>query len=324
MSLKRRCIGGGCMSKVVSDCKRVELDQRDSAYPASLLELNDAPTRLYVRGDPEALSVPGLAIIGTRRATPYGEATCELAARVAAEAGVSVVSGGAVGCDQAAGLEAVRRGGCHIVVVGCGADVIYPASSEQMVERTVRQGGAVVSLVPWGTQPRRYLFPKRNRIIAALSRAVFIAEAGLPSGTFSTAEAALELGREVLAVPGSIFSPLSRGTNHLISEGACCIADEEAIEVAISRIFGTLRYPHESPKTVTYADATTARALELLVAAPMRSEELARALSLDSRSTLELLGDLIVSGDVEQQIDGRFTASKATLHARTSFGHNKP
>ncbi len=312
------------MSKVVEECERFELDQHDSGYPSDLLSLPDAPQRLYVRGNPEVLCRSGLAIIGTRRSTPYGEAACELAACIAVESGVSVISGGAVGCDQAAGHETVKRGGCHVVVLGCGADVIYPASSESLIDHVIRQDGAVVSIVPWGTQPKRYLFPKRNRIIAALSRAVFIAEAGLPSGTFSTAEAALELGREVLAVPGSIFSPLSRGTNHLISEGACCIADEEAIEIAISRIFGTLRFTHAAQKRVAYADATTDRAMELLITAPMRSEELARALSIDSRSALELLGDLIITGDVEQQIDGRFTASKAALHARTSFGHNKP
>lgn len=232
------------MSKVIERCERIELAYDDPAYPPALRDLTDAPRRLYLRGDPAALSAPGLAIIGTRRATPYGEAVSELAARIAVEAGISVISGGAIGCDQAAGYEALERGGRHVVVLGCGADVVYPASSELLMERAIRQGGAVVSVVGWGTQPRRYLFPQRNRIIAALSRAVFIAEAGLPSGTFSTAEAALELGHEVLAVPGSIFSPLSRGTNYLLAEGACCIADEEALEVAVSRIFGTLRFTH--------------------------------------------------------------------------------
>ena len=219
-----------------------ELHPGDALYPETVLELSDVPQTLYVRGNPEALSTPALSIIGARKASPYGLAVAELAAKVAVEAGVTVVSGGAVGCDQASGWAAVNAGGKHVVVLGTGADVVYPRSSAGLITRTLDTGGAVVSISPWGMGPRKFAFPRRNRVIAALSQALFVSEAGMPSGTFSTAEAAMDLGRELLAVPGSILSPESRGTNYLIANGACCIIDEESIEMAISRIYGTLRY----------------------------------------------------------------------------------
>lgn len=200
-----------------------ELHPGDALYPETVLELSDVPQTLYVRGNPEVLSTPALSIIGARKASPYGLAVAELAAKVAVEAGVTVVSGGAVGCDQASGWAAVNAGGKHVVVLGTGADVVYPRSSAGLITRTLDTGGAVVSISPWGMGPRKFAFPRRNRVIAALSQALFVSEAGMPSGTFSTAEAAMDLGRELLAVPGSILSPESRGTNYLIANGACCI-----------------------------------------------------------------------------------------------------
>ena len=184
-----------------------ELHPGDALYPETVLELSDVPQTLYVRGNPEALSTPALSIIGARKASPYGLAVAELAAKVAVEAGVTVVSGGAVGCDQASGWAAVNAGGKHVVVLGTGADVVYPRSSAGLITRTLDTGGAVVSISPWGMGPRKFAFPRRNRVIATLSQALFVSEAGMPSGTFSTAEAAMDLGRELLAVPGSILSP---------------------------------------------------------------------------------------------------------------------
>lgn len=166
---------------------RYELHPGDGLFPASVLELSDVPQTLFVRGDPEVLSTPALSIIGARKASPYGLAVAELAAKVAVEAGVTVVSGGAVGCDQASGWAAVNAGGKHVVVLGTGADVVYPRSSAGLIARTLDTGGAVVSISPWGMGPRKFAFPRRNRVIAALSQALFVSEAGMPSGTFSTA-----------------------------------------------------------------------------------------------------------------------------------------
>ncbi|WP_239402009.1 DNA-processing protein DprA [Enorma massiliensis] len=301
---------------------RMAIERGSDSYPPGILDLANAPKRLYMLGNPEALQGPAIAIVGTRRPTPYGIALTELAAKLAVEAGITVVSGGAIGCDQAAGMKALACGGVHVVVLGCGADVIYPSSSRELIDKTLDAGGAVVSIAPWGTKPQRFLFPQRNRVIAALSEAVFIGEAGMPSGTFSTAEAAMELGREVLVAPGSVFSPESRGANYLISVGACCITDEESLEIALSRIFGVLRHPHGPLREVESADPREQRVLRGLAASPMRSEDIARLAGLDARGCLEFLSDLMISGRVEQLIDGRYALTKEVLHAMTAIGQN--
>lgn len=301
---------------------RMAIERDSDGYPPGVLDLANAPKRLYMLGNPEALQGPAIAIVGTRRPTPYGIALTELAAELAVEAGITVVSGGAIGCDQAAGMKALACGGVHVVVLGCGADVIYPSSSRELIDKTLEAGGAVVSIAPWGTKPQRFLFPQRNRVIAALSEAVFIGEAGMPSGTFSTAEAAMELGREVLVAPGSVFSPESRGANYLIGVGACCITDEESLEIALSRIYGVLRHPHGPLREVESADPREQRVLHALAASPMRSEDIARLAGLDARGCLEFLSDLMISGRVEQLIDGRYALTKEVLHAMTAIGQN--
>lgn len=301
---------------------RLELTPHDEAYPACVSELPDAPQRLYVRGDASILGEPALSIIGSRNATPYGLALTEMAARIAAESGLIVVSGGAKGCDGTAGRAALKAGGKHVIVLGTGADVPYPASSRSLIEDAVWAGGAIVSLEPWGTPPQRWAFPKRNRVIAALSQALFIAEAGMPSGTFGTAETATELGRELLVAPGSFFSPQSRGANYLISNGACCIADEEALEIAISRIYGVLRFERPEAKGARGIGSDERRVLTMLIANPMRIEDLALSMKQSSLACLQLLSGMEVAGIVERLIDGRFSPTKSALHALTRLGQN--
>lgn len=298
----------------------IELTLGSSDYPPYVQELSDPPEVLYVRGDPAVLNALSFSIIGSRRATPYGIALAEMSARIAAQSGIAVVSGGAIGCDQAAGRAALDEGGRHIVVLGTGADVVYPRSAGMLIERCLESGGAVVSLEPWGFAPRPWAFPKRNRVIAALSQALFVAEAGMPSGTFSTAETAFELGREVLAAPGSILSPQSRGSNDLIANGACCIADADALETAISRIYGLLRFDRPSAPGLPELDGRAARAIDALVASPMRAEELAGALRMNGLACMHLLGSLEVQGLIERLPDGRWSPSKTALIAQTSFG----
>ena len=200
---------------------RFEIRLGEEGYPESVAELPDPPSVLYGRGDPSALSTPALSIIGSRRASPYGIAVAELTGRIAAESGVTVVSGGARGCDQVAGRAALDAGGRHVVVLGTGADVVYPATSRTLIDRAIDASGCALSIEPWGTPPQKWAFPKRNRVIAALSRATLVAEAGMPSGTFSTAETANALGREVLAaldllarVAGVELSHRQRGVLH--------------------------------------------------------------------------------------------------------------
>lgn len=299
---------------------RFELTAGDACWPPQLNDLPDPPKCLYGYGDPAVLARPSISVIGSRRATPYGTEVAALAARIAVEAGINVVSGGAIGCDQAGGRATLAAGGTHVAVLGTGADVVYPANAADLLLRLASGGGAVVSIAPWGSQPRRFAFPARNRVIAALSQALFISEAGLPSGTMSTAETALELGREVLCAPGSMLSALSRGTNHLIAEGATCIVDEASLEVAVSRIYGTLRFSHGDAPGVGRLSAAERRVLSAVTASPERVEALARMLDVGVVRALEVLGALEAEGFICRLPDGSYTASAHALRRMTSFG----
>ena len=283
--------------------ERWELARDDEGYPPALLDLPDPPQRLYGLGDAGALSRPCLSVIGARRATPYGLAAARLAGRVAAQSDVVVVSGGAMGCDAAAARAALDAGGPTVVVSGCGADLVYPSSSSDVFARAPREGGAVVSLEPWGSPPRRYAFPKRNRVIAGLSRCIFIAEAGERSGTLGTALVADQIGRGLYAVPGSIFSPESAGANQLISEGAGIICSERDLELRISMDYGALRLVGEEPSRIE------GRLLSALVGEPLRADDLARHLGEPVTGVLCALADYESRGIVERLRDGRYSLS---------------
>ena len=206
----------------------------DGVYPPQLLEIADKPALLYVRGDVQALSVqPALAIIGSRSASDYGRRTARRLASAVAEQGVSVVSGAAFGIDAAAHEGALQAGGPTVAVLGCGVDVVYPAAHRGLLERIAAQG-AVISEFSLGTRPESFRFPIRNRIISGLSRAVLVVEAGEKSGSLITSRLALDQGREVLAVPGSIDSPKSRGAHWLIQQGASLVQREEDLFEALS------------------------------------------------------------------------------------------
>lgn len=268
------------------------LGSRD--YPEQLAECPDPPKMLYGVGDPSALR-PGLAIVGARRATPYGLRATRMLAGWAASQGITVISGAAIGCDREAHSAAIESGGPTVAVLGCGPDVDYPHRSAGLLA-TMRGATAVVSECPFGQQPLRFAFARRNRIIAGLAMAVLVVEAGLPSGTFSTADAALEAGREVLAVPGSIFSPESRGSNRLIRQGAAMVNDVADLAISLGRT--TVIQP------ATPEDAS--EALRALRADPMRPDDFARALGIDIVAAASTLGALEARGVITRYADGRY------------------
>lgn len=287
------------------------LERAAPDYPACLEDLAEPPAVLYGLGSREALLGPCISVIGARRATPYGLSVAEMAARVAAECGITVVSGGALGCDHAAGMAAIRAGGTTVVVSGCGADVVYPASSRDLFEGALSRGGAVVSLSPWGCGPRRWSFPRRNVVIAALSRVLVVTEAGLRSGTMSTAEAASELDRIVYAVPGSIFSPTSAGTNRLIAEGARAIPDEQALAVSLALDYGVMRMGPGAP------EREGGPVMSALVASPARPDELSERLNEDVLTVMRTLTDYEARGIVARLPDGRYSPTRSYF-----LGHN--
>lgn len=274
---------------------RFTLRPGDAAYPAILLQTPDPPKQLYGIGDPDAL-VPGLGIVGSRKATPYGIRCTRMFAAAAARLGMTIVSGAAMGCDSEAHRAALDAGGATVAVLGCGPDVDYPRRSSDLL-CTMRREFAVVSEMPFGAQPTRWSFVRRNRIIAGLSRAVLVVEAGLPSGTFSTADAALDAGREVLAVPGSILSPESRGSNRLIRQGAVPVTDVSELAAALG-----MEGHRDGPCTVESRSAV----VRALAADPLRPDDLARALGLDIVSAARTIGLLEASGAIVRYPDGRY------------------
>ncbi len=191
----------------------------DPDYPALLKEIRDPPAFLYVRGVLRD-DLPSLALVGARRATPYGRRIAREWAREVVLAGAGVVSGLALGVDAEAHRGALEAGGYTVAVLGSGLDVVYPYQNRGLAEEIVARGGALISEFPLGAKPERWHFPHRNRLIAGLAQAVLVVEAAERSGSLITARLAVEAGREVLAVPGSVFSPQSRGTHYLLKEGA--------------------------------------------------------------------------------------------------------
>ncbi len=194
-----------------------------AAYPDVLRDLEDPPAVLHVLGDPGALRLPAVSVVGARRASAYGHEVAGALGRGLAAAGVVVVSGMALGVDSAAHAGALAAGRTVAVLAG-GADVPYPASKRSL-HAAIRASGAVVSELPPGTPVRRWAFVARNRIIAALGAATVLVEAAERSGSLTTADFALGLGRPVGAVPGPVTSPASVGTNALIAAGASVIRD---------------------------------------------------------------------------------------------------
>lgn len=199
----------------------VRLTVSDEAYPPLLREIKDPPQQLFVRGSIEALTKTAIAVIGTRKLSPYGARTLAEIVPPLAERLV-IVSGLALGADGAAHSAAIMCNGTTVAVLGSGVDddSLYPASHLGLAHRIIESGGALLSEHPPGTHPYPGHFPVRNRIIAGMCRATLICEAAEDSGTLITARCALEYNRDVYAIPGSIYSPQSAGTNALIKEGA--------------------------------------------------------------------------------------------------------
>lgn len=209
------------MNTITESHSRVEqVTIQSPHYPDLLRQIKDPPERLYHIGNIDlCVEQVCLAIVGARKATPYGKWAAYHIAKKAAEHGVTIVSGLASGIDSAAHRGALDAGGKTIAVLGCGIDLCYPASSEELLRR-IKQDGLVLSEYEPGRPALAYQFPLRNRIISGLSQAVVIAEASLNSGSLITANYALSQGREVYAVPGNINSVYSIGTNKLIQDGA--------------------------------------------------------------------------------------------------------
>jgi DNA processing protein len=191
----------------------------DRYYPKRLLEIEHPPPILYAKGNLQVLQRPGLAVVGSRHATAQGEATAEEFAASLCQAGLSVISGLALGIDGAAHRGALKADGATIAVVATGLDIVYPARHKALAHQIVQHGLMLSEYAP-GTPSISYHFPRRNRIISGLSEGCLVVEANTDSGSLITARLAAEYGREVFAIPGSIHSPVAKGCHALIKQGA--------------------------------------------------------------------------------------------------------
>jgi len=259
----------------------------DEDYPKSLLEIADPPAVLYCKGRRCLLSQPSLGIVGSRNATPQGVRDAQAFAHVLADAGLTIVSGLALGIDAAAHRGGLAGAGSSVAVIGTGIDRIYPARNKALAHQ-LAENGLIVSEFALGTLPLPGHFPRRNRLISGLSRGVLVVEAAPNSGSLITARVATEQGREVFAIPGSIHSPLSRGCHALIKQGA------KLVESAAD-ILDELAWQQRLTPPVL-AEARFDPVLDALDGAPTTLDTLAQrtGLTLDALSakllTLELDG----------------------------------
>jgi DNA processing protein len=247
-----------------------------------------------------------VAIVGSRLPSPYGEAVAEQLAADLSRAGVIVISGLALGIDAAAHRGALTGGGITIAVMGTGVDVVYPAAHTKLAEDILAAGGALVSQFPDGTTPRRHNFPARNWTMASLSDVVVVVEAAERSGALITAEAALDLHKEVMAVPGSIFSPLSVGTHALIRDGAGLVQNARDVLSVLGLMNEVLDDPLSAPRRLGVElppgrDGILSHLSDVLA---MSAADIARKLQLPVAEVLGRLTALELDGAVRRHHDG--------------------
>lgn len=272
------------------------LTWHDSGYPRLFRNIDDAPPILFVKGTPEPDDEVRVTMVGTRNATPYGrEVTRQLASGLAGS-GVTVVSGLARGVDGIAHDATLRAGGRTIAVIGSGLDIVYPPEHRSLFDRIV-ENGAVLSEYPLGTKPDAQHFPRRNRLLSGLSAATVVIEGGLKSGARLTVRSALEQNREVLCVPGSIYSPESELTNALIQEGAKLVMGVEDVLEEL-HITGA---PRQQPLPDLTADTDEeARLLDALTHDPQHIDELSRSTGIPIIQASSTLAVMEIKGSVLQ------------------------
>jgi DNA processing protein len=280
-------------------------------YPPLLMTIDQAPTVLFVRGDPAVLAAPQLAVIGSRHPTALGERTARDFAFHFASLGLVVTSGLALGIDAAGHRAALLAGGKTVAVCACGLDRIYPERHADLAD-DIATSGALVSEFPPGTPPLASHFPRRNRLISGLSVGVLVVEAAARSGSLVTARYAAEQGREVFAIPGSIHSPLSRGCHQLLRQGATLVecADDvlsELKNIQLNQFDRHALAPSGPPRETTpRLDNPSEILLDALGFEPTSLDALIASTGLSSTSVASLLLSLESVGRVASDSTGRY------------------
>ena len=279
-------------------------------YPELLQELPDPPLALFLRGNPQLLRAPQIAIVGSRSASRGGIENAHQFSHFLAGAGITINSGLALGIDSAAHEGALEQAGGTLAVVGTGLDRVYPARNRELAHRIAEHGLLVSEFLP-GTPPLPQNFPRRNRIIAGLSVGTLVVEAALKSGSLITARLAAELGREVFAIPGSIHNPMSRGCHALIRDGAKLVETAEHIAEELASQFGD-----ESPANDRNGGETTAQEaidpeycelLEGMGYDPVSTDQLVTRTRFSAAEISSMLLLLELQGHVSSESGGLFT-----------------
>jgi len=283
----------------------------DDRYPTLLKSIDEPPPVLYVRGDPDYLQQPQLAMVGSRTPTASGRRTATDFAHHLSNAGITITSGLARGIDGASHEGALQGIAGTIALVAHGLDIVYPAEHRKLAEE-ISHHGAVVSEVPIGTPPHKGLFPRRNRLISGLSLGTLVVEAALKSGSLITARMALEQGREVFAIPGSIHNPLARGCHQLIRQGAKLVEDANDILEELAPHLARPEHPH--PKTDNDAnyllelDPDHQKLLKCLPYEPVAIDELVNCSGFSAAEVasmlliMELKGSIVSEGGLYSRI----------------------
>jgi DNA processing protein len=284
----------------------------DDDYPASLLDIADPPILLYVKGRRELLSRPSLAVVGSRNATTQGVVNAEKFSEVLSQAGLTIVSGMALGIDTAAHQGGLSAAGSTIAVIGTGADIVYPARNRGLAHR-IAEHGCLVSEYPLGMPAIASNFPRRNRIISGLARGVLVIEAAAQSGSLITARMAAEQGRDVFAIPGSIHSPLSKGCHLLIKQGAKLVESAQDVleelpsfQVAVSKQAAGNYSSAEFSTAATASDPDEERLLSAMGFDPVDTDTLALRCGKDAASLNTQLLMLELNGQIERLPGGSY------------------
>ena len=270
----------------------------DPEYPRLLLELADPPVALYALGRVDLLAREAIAIVGSRQATPQGAEDAGAFARTLGEAGFTIVSGMAQGIDAAAHRGALATASSTIAVTGTGPDRVYPASHRDLAHRIAEHGLVVTEFAP-GTPPLKANFPRRNRVISGLARGVLVVEAAPGSGSLITARCAVEQGREVFAIPGSIHSPLSKGPHQLIRDGAKLVENAQDI---LAELGASARAPRQPARdgTPPPRDPVQVRVLDAMGHGPVDLDRLVTRTGMGA--------DALAAALVHLTLDGRVAA----------------
>lgn len=281
----------------------------DAFYPQSLKTIDTPPKTLFVSGAIECLSKPCLAIVGTRKPTSFAQKLTERWAKTLSDAGIVIVSGLALGIDGSAHRGALLGAAKTIAVLGCGLNHEYPKQHAELRKAIIDQGGCVISEYPPDTPPRPPNFPRRNRIISGLSYGVLVMEAAMRSGSLVTARLAVEQGKEVMAVPGSLHNPMAEGCHWLIREGATLVTNVEEVAATLRQQVMTLPSQNIAPKqndlfNNTHLSKEERAILEQIHEYVTPIDEIVSQSRLAFHEVCSILVRLEISGHIEKVVGG--------------------